>query len=197
MSSRPALGVLWTRVEIYFVGPFQKEWSNIYWFQQSAAVGAANYESAAAAIYGQLAANHSNCMVTTATIEGAYISFNDGAGTYGVPVYAATPGTIAGNALPEDVSAVVQRLTATPGPDGRGRIFVAGLPESFSNGSYLNAAGLAALSAFALVLATGVTVGAVTFNPMFFSPKTDLLLAIILWNEIELLATNRRRRPRF
>lgn len=197
MSSRPPTGTLWTRAEVFMTSSFAKEWSNIFWFQQSAAVGYTNYQSAADQIYSTINAALSVILTTGATIEGAQVVFNDGAGSYGIEVYNEISGSVAGNAVPEDVSAVVQRVTATPGKSGRGRIFFAGLPESFVNGSYLSTLGETAFGGLQGTLQAGIVSGGITFTPYFFSPKTGAFLPTTAFNYVSLLATNRKRRPRF
>lgn len=61
---------------------------------------------------------------------------------------AAVAGTVVAASLPPSVAGVISRFTNLPGPGGRGRIFVPGVPTSWHEDGLLSAAGLAAYSAF-------------------------------------------------
>lgn len=195
MSSRPA-GV-WTRAEIYFVGNDTKEWSNIFWWKPGAATPVTDRVPDALTIITTLAGNFAPLQSATVKSIGGVVEFNDGTGTYGVDIYQDQVGSLMADPIPEDVSAVVQRLTATSGPSGRGRIFISGVDSSLAAGSYLSTAGVTAVAAFATNM--GMPIGGATqmYAPYFFSATTSAFLAVMKWYPVNLLATARRRRPRF
>lgn len=197
MPSRPAAGIKWVRLEVFFSTTLGKEWSNIFWFQMSGAGSVADYQNDAQPLMAAIQAALSPVGTPQVTSEGGVVTFNGGTGSYGVEVYNTVTGTETGDLVPEDVSCVVQRLSGTIGPSGRGRIFVAGIPQLHVLGSYLSTAGITAFGNLALALNSPVTPGAITYTPAFFSTTTGLFAVITEWNEVQLLATNRKRRPRF
>lgn len=194
MPSRPA--GLWVRMELFCNGTEGKEWSNIFWYKPAAPPPLGNYQTDAIAIYTYVSADLVTLMNSNTKCVGAVVVFNDGAFSYGVEVYQELPGTLNVHMVPEDVSLVVQRLSAAPSKDKRGRIFVAGLDSSMIEGSYLSPAGVTAAAAFAVNEATPI-VGSVNYDPYVFGPKTGDFHLVTVWNPVQLLATNRRRRPRF
>lgn len=195
MQSRPT--GIFTRVEVFFNTKLGKEWSNIFWFKADGATPASEYVPDAQAIYDQLQTTLVDLTTTEVTVEGCVVVFNDGTGSYGVEVYQAHPGTVTATLIPEDVSAVVQRLTVTSGPSGRGRIFFAGLPETFVTGSYLSDVGATAFGAASADLQVDFPGASVTYSPFFFSPTTGYFARVQNFIPVALLATNRKRRPRF
>jgi hypothetical protein len=197
MPSRPGAGVMWTRVETFFQGSFAKEWSSIFWFLNSGAVAPADYKGDSLALHVAIVDAILPMMASTNECVGSSVVINNGAGSYGSEVYAEAPGSIVQTAIPEDVSLVVQRLTGNAGPSNRGRIFIAGLPETFVTGSYLSTVGLAAAATLVTALQTAVAGNVVTYTPATFSQKDGILTAVTSWFPVALLATNRRRRPRF
>lgn len=195
MTSRP-FGA-WTRLEIYFNTSLGKEWSNIMWYKQSAAVSPGNFVSDANALMTAVQTLFGSVQATPVQSPGGTVTFNDGTSSYGVEVYTGGSGAISGLLMPEDVSAVVQRLTGAGGPTNRGRLFVTGLPETYGAGSYLSGPGLAALQAFAAASLTPINGSVVTYSPYLFSPKAMTYNQITNMVAVNLLATNRKRRPRF
>lgn len=195
MASRPS-ATLWTRMEIFQTSPNGKEWSNIFWYKQGAPVPLGNVQTDAIAIYSQVAGDLSALQHSSVTIQGASVVVNNNALSYGVEVYQAVVGLLANAITPEDVSAVVQRLSASPGPDTRGRIYISGIDTSLVNGSYLSTAGETAVDAFCFAENSPIA-ASVMYSPYIFGPKSAQFTALSVWNRVNLLATNRRRRPRF
>lgn len=195
MPSRP--GGLWVRAEIFFQTIYGKEWSNIFWYKPTLIPTGADLFTDAHTILVTLANIYALITTAEVTIVGAQILFNDGTGTYGVEDYTPTLGTVAGALVPEDISVVVQRNTSTAGASHRGRIFVAGIPASFVKGSYLSPLGQTDMGNFAAALVPDISGVTSTYKGYNFSPTGGHFEEVIAWQEVSLLATNRKRRPRF
>lgn len=195
MASRPA--GIWVRVELFFNTVNGKEWSIIFWLKPAAFPTTGQQFDDAHDILVFL--TNAFLPVTTAdvTLVGTSTVFNDGTGSYGVEDYTSGVGSVAGNLVPEDVSLVVQRLTAAPGPTKRGRIFIAGIPESFVKGSYLSPTGETAFDALASTLNGPITATSGNYDQYHFSPTDSSFTIVTRWQAVRLLATNRKRRPRF
>lgn len=195
MPSRPIGN--WTRLEVFFNGALSKEWSNIFWFIQSAMVPTADIKGDTALLKDYWANQAASVQSSSVSSIGCVATINNGTGSYSAEDYGAVPGTLMNDPIPEDNAVVVQRLSATAGPSGRGRIFVAGIDNSLVTGSYLNVAGTAAFTAIATALLMPVAGATVMYAPATFSPNTGNLLPITSWETVDLIGTNRRRRPRF
>lgn len=92
--------------------------------------------------------------------------------TYTVEV-GAEGGTVAADSLPPSVSTVLKRFTNLPGPTGRGRVFMPGVPTTFHDNGILTALGLAAYQAFLPHMSLPVNIPAtMTLQPMLFRRPT-------------------------
>lgn len=122
---------------------------------------------------------------------------------------APTVGTVAGHALPAEVTAVLEKFTSLKGQHGRGRMEMPAVPISFTtpatNPNVLNAAGLVAYQNPGTLLTTPVASGGVNYSPCLIAranPDADpIILAnnlAILVNDYDVrenLGTQRRRYP--
>lgn len=188
---------IWARLEMYYVG-LEKQWSNVYWYT-GAGTFPSNYNqvNAAQQMVGTLNGNLLNALATTTVSKGGYLIVNNGTGSYGVKYYNNSAGQDSTNSLPEDVAAVVQRISDTPGKSGRGRIYISGMSTDMANGSYTSQAGQTILVAYAANVYAAVTDQGITWSPAVFSEKTSSLHALSAVNPIALLGTIRRRRADF
>lgn len=80
------------------------------------------------------------------------------------------PGTVAGNHIPSEMSAICYKVTGTKGQHGRGRLMLPGIPSSFltpgTDCNRLNAAGSAAAQNFdTAVVGTTYADGGNTYAP--------------------------------
>lgn len=196
--SRPVVGP-WIRVVMY-LNEDTKEASNVFWFDPGFGF-VINYGSLGSDSHDLVLAIKTGMEPVTGssiTIRGGYVEWSDGISSIGIQSYQPSPGGVSGDVLPEDVAAVVQKITGAPGPENRGRWYFSGVPESFTTGSYLNTGtGIPAYISFATFLQTPITLGSNTLTPSHFSPKTGNMNHITLANTVDLLATRRRRRGVF
>lgn len=188
---------VWARVEMYFTGE-EKTWSMVFWYTGAGAFPS-NYNQATAgnAFYAQLVSSLLPLLNQVVMTRGVYVIINNGAGSYGVKVYNTDAGTGSNSALPEDVAAVVQRISDTPGPSGRGRIYVSGVDNGLAVSSYLTPAGITAFNAWGVDVKAAVVDQGITWSPAVYSEKLNMLHAMSAVNTIALLGTIRRRRTSF
>lgn len=189
---------LWALLTIY-QRLDQKEMSNEFWFSMSAAPAIATWNGvgAAGALYTPILTVLEAVSATPIKYVGCNLIVNDGTGSLGFDNYTTAGGTISGTYLPEDVSVVVQKDTASFLPGEHGRWYFSGVPDSFATGSYLNSTGIAAWLAALPTLLNSVTDQGVTYTPAHFSPKQSSLKPIVAVDAVGLLGTRRRRRFRF
>jgi hypothetical protein len=199
MFSRPTAGQ-WVLAELYQSG-YDKLLSNLFWFKADGITfdSTFDYKGSGDAVIAALTNDIKGTLATTQTILGGSVLFGMPAGSYGVDVYQSQVGTgPAGSALPEDVAVVVQKNTDLLGPTNRGRWFFSGAPQAFANGNYLGSGGHTAFLALANLLNQPIVLpGGGSIPPATFSPKIGTLQAISACSPVALLATSRRRRPRF
>jgi len=124
-----------------------------------------------------------------------------------IPKYGAAfgaSGTVAGNHIPLEMSAIMRKLTNTKGQHGAGRMYFPAVPSSFltpaTNANELNAAAVTAYGLLGTDFLAALTVGAKTFFANLVTrPSTNInytLGQIILsFTPVALLGTQRRRRP--
>lgn len=189
---------LWALLTVYSRQD-QKEISNEFWYQPSAAPDLSTWAGgfAAKALYDPIA-TALIAVVTTKTIYlGADLIFGGAAGSIGYAYYESQPGTLSQDALPEDVSVLVQKDCASFARGSQGRWYFAGTAVTLTNGSYLNSAGQAAWLTVGTTLLLPVVDQGITYTPVHYSPKQNLLLPIKEVLPVALLATRRRRRFRF
>jgi hypothetical protein len=196
-SSRPP--GLWALLQVFYRLD-GKEMSNDFWYRLSAAptLPAWNGGSAATVIYGAVAAEMQNLTSSSVTFLGGWLYVNNGTGTIGFqhPDYVSV-GLIGGNSLPEDVALVVQREASSFVRGTEGRWYFSGVPETFATGSYVNATGNAAISAFAIATIAPLTDQGITYTLSNFSPKLANMYAVTGITAARQLGTRRRRRVKF
>lgn len=177
----------------------QKEFSNEFWLSISAGGPAPGWDQylAAQALYTSLTTNWAVPMATATKLLGVNFQYNDGTGTLGIDYYQTITGSGSGPALPEDVAVVVQKNTANQTRHGRGRWFLCGTANQYSNGSYLTATGIGFFQQIAIDLKTAIVDQGVTWSPAHHDKSTNTLRPITNDPVISLLSTNRRRRFRF
>lgn len=199
MQSRPNAGTAWVRAVLY-MNEDTKEASNVFWFDPGFGY-VISFSSLALDTHDLVLALKTALLPilsSSVTIRGGYVEWSDGGTAIGIQSYQPAAGGITGDALPEDVAAVVQKITAGSGPSYRGRWYFSGIPESFSTGSYLNTGtGKPAMILAAASLLAPLSIGSNTLTPAHFGPSTSSFGHIILTNEVDLLATRRRRRGVF
>lgn len=196
IPTRPATP--WCRVAMYGVG-YEKEWSNDFWYQPSVSVipGSFNPAQLANDAFTVLVQLYIGMQSTAITVKGANAEVNFGAGTYGGDYYQSAAGTITGDPMPADVSAVVTKLTAKGGKTGRGHWRFCGLSDADCTGSYLNASGLGHLNGVTPILMAPVISQGVNYTPFHFSKKLQTFEPLVGVDVIAMLGTVRRRRGRF
>lgn len=187
----------WTYLELFFSG-MEKLWSNTFWYD-TGSTPIPPTDNPAEDFYVNWASSFAALMPPSNAIIGARATINDGTDTIGYEYYHSTPGTVTSSvSLPEDVSAVVQRIANHTGKSGRGRIFVSGLSETMSSGSYISTTGETKLTVIASLMMTPVSDAAGnTWTPQHYDRLTNSLYAIAFAFPTALLATSRRRRGRF
>lgn len=199
MHSRPTSGQ-WVRAEQYIQG-YDKLISNIFWFLADSVswVPGYDFQADAALISSTLAAQVKPILAVSNTIIGTYVLFGQPGGSLGLDIYESIPGTgPSGSSFPEDVAVVVQKLTNSMGPSNRGRWFFSGCPQIFGTGNYLTSGGLTAMATMTTAFAAPITAGGGgDYYHANFSPKLGTLAQITSFSHAGLLATARRRRPRF
>lgn len=199
MPSRPTLAQ-WCLVELYWTG-YDKLLSNLFWFDNSLITYDPGfpYSSEAHSLVLALQTYMAPVMDASIISPGGYVEFHANGGTYGLPAYISKAGTAPSAVpMPEDVAVVVQKNGDSSGPTHRGRWFFSGVSNIFQSGSYLNNGGTTAFAALGVNLKTPIaSVQSGDYNPATFSPKTGNLTVITACTVVHLLATARRRRPRF
>lgn len=199
MPSRPTAGQ-WVRAE-QFVSGYDKLISNIYWYLADSIswVPGYDFQADASLINSTITAAVKPVLADNLTIIGTYVVFGQPTGSLGIDIYESVAGTApSGNAMPEDVAVVVQKLTNNMGPSHRGRWYISGIPQSFTNGNYLSSGGLTAFATMTTALEAPIAGGGGgDYNIGTFSPKLGALSQITGFGHSGLIATSRRRRPRF
>lgn len=188
----------WTRVQMFFNADM-KQYSNEFYYTQTAAVTIPQMEAEANAIVTFLSNAMTAVMSSAWTCRGGYVEFSDGTTVVGWDSYQPAVGLIDEDPLPEDVAVVVQRYTATPNRSGRGRLFIAGCPVTFDDGSYLSTVtGQAGINALITQFGLAITGPVSSYTPAFFSKKNGgPVVPIVAWDFSAQLATKRRRRGKF
>lgn len=125
------------------------------------------------------------------------MEWNDGLSTIGLDSYQGLAGEVTGTPMPEDVAAVVQKISGHPGPSGRGRWYFAGLPSSWADGSYLTAANITTINAQMTIIVANKMGQGQTLEAAHFSPTTGQIYQIAAFETVALLGTRRRRRGPF
>lgn len=187
-----ALATLFSRLD-------QKEMSNEFWFKLSAAPVLATWNGVLAAdgLFTYLTNPLQNLTPTQIKFVGVNLLVNDGTGTIGFQGYGTVGGTVSGGYLPEDVSVIVQKDTASFMKGETGRWYFSGVPDAYANGSYLSVLGETTWLAQAPSLLSTFVDQTITYTPAHFSPKNNTLNAIVAIGAVPLLGTRRRRRFRF
>lgn len=197
MSSPSRPPGIWAKTTMYFNSD-QKEYSNDFWWSLSAATVITDMEADAAAIVASLVASYEPILSAEWTIRGGYTEFSDGATTIGVDTYRQDAGGVSSPPMPEDVAVIVQKFSSIPGRQGRGRLFIAGIPQTFCDGSYLNAApGQSLTTAFITAIGANVMGSSNTYTPAHFSRNAAVMQPVVFWDFAVLLGTRRRRRGPF
>lgn len=190
---------IWALAQLYSLQD-QREMSNDFWFHLSAAPDLNAWDGRLAAINLHLALTNALVPVTAVSVKflGVDLLVSDGTGTVGYAGYQTVVGGVSGSALPEDVSVIVQKDTASYLPGDRGRWYFSGVPEVFTTGSYLNnLVGEVAWSTAAPLLMQSITDQGIQYDPAHYSPSNNNLLNIKVCTAVALLGTRRRRRFRF
>jgi len=188
----------WLRAEYFFSGE-EKEWSSILWFIPSAAIPLAtiDFNNLGVELELHLMTTFELMLANTVAMRGIYMIANDGTSSLGFDFYNPHFGVNTNPVMPEDVAMVVQLITATPGPSGRGRVYLSGLAKDMTNGSYLSATGDSIGDGLAAALKGNVAIGGDHYTPAVASPTTSAIHPVIITNAVKLLGTNRKRKTRF
>jgi hypothetical protein len=142
------------------------------------------------------------CLCTEANFFGVNCEINDGAGLAFSATSAPTltPGTVSGDELPDYCAWIIRKHTAAPGKSGRGRWFIGGVPEVFTDTSRLldspRATECQALADFYLTPFSQTTPTAYLWNPALYSAKTNVLNLITGGVVVSVLGRQSRRRLR-
>lgn len=188
----------WAYTEFFYKG-MEKVWSNTFWWTLSGAFipyAGSNPADDFVAAWGTVIRP---MMPSVCTLIGCRATINDGTEVVGYEKYTTLAGTNAStDPLPEDVAAVVQRISAEPGKSGRGRVFLSGLAQSMAQGSYWTAAGMLLLDAVSVFMEHDISdsTGNV-WRPATYDRLDNVLNFINQANAVALIATARRRRSRF
>lgn len=144
-------------------------------------------------VKNQLAA----CLGEDSSVFGVDSKYYDAGVVYtGVSYGASVDGIQQTDELPAYAAAVIQKRTATPGKEGRGRWYIGGVPEGATNQGRLTDADIGTFSALATKLITPLTVDGVLCEPRHWSEKLGALLPITGVTVNSILGTMRRRRLR-
>jgi hypothetical protein len=187
----------WARIDFYYSGE-EKIWSNSYWYTSISAFPPTwDQATAASTFYGAFSSALAGALANNLNLIGLNLTVHNGTNSYGLKLYQTTPGTAGSVALPEELAAIVQRLSDTAGKSGRGRFYFSGLSNDLVIGSYLSAAGVTAMLAIKNILTNAINDQTMVWSPAVHSRKTNALHALVSASVINLMGTARRRRSRF
>lgn len=175
----------------------RKEWSNVLNYQITGAFsGSFDIQAAAASVDTYFKANYLTAMGLDCLWLGPDIQVNNNGVISDASVYANDNGGGAGNALPNEVSAIVRLQSAHGGATGRGRQYISGVDTSFISDGFIIPSGLVALNAIATKIKGSLSIQGQTWVPSIYS-RTDVAFYAIQSAIAEInVGTQRRRRPR-
>jgi len=190
-------GVNFSRLEMFFEGK-GKVFSNILW-HTTLATFPGTWDIAAAAVAFSTA--YANPLISVLSAQIDYLGCNFLVHNAGVARssdhYESTPGSIAtGDPLPDDVAAVVSRLTTTAGKSGRGRVYISGLDPSYVTENRLSSGGMTNLTTVATAWKAAITDQTMLWSPANYSRKTSAFHAATNFVVDPVTGTRRDRRTR-
>lgn len=106
------------------------------------------------------------------------------------------PGLASGPPLPDNLNAVIRKISSQPGPSGRGRIRLPALPPSFVAGNDVTTTAATAYNALIAAWKTAVVDQGLTFTPAIFSAKDRAFYVIGDMQFDARVFTDRRRTSR-
>lgn len=172
---------------------------NVLWYQSSDAI--TDGPGAASAIVGQIntsiKAGYLAVLTTNSFYLGCQVSLNLAGVVYNAgSAGGAEPGLVAGDEAPDYCAVVMQKRSQLPGRSGRGRLFIGGVPESFTDTSTLTEDALVTYQSLAEAFSGALNLISGIFMPAHLSELTNQMVPIQQWTPQEVLATQRRRRLR-
>jgi hypothetical protein len=156
-----------------------------------------NPDLLATAIYNHIKTPLLDCFDVAVTVLGGTVSVRNALQEFSGYFTAGDAGMVSGVALPDELNAILRKVTDTAGAVGRGRLRLAGMSDAFVAGNYITSSGNSAYVALATVLKTQLTDQSVVWSPANFSPKTAALHAMLDVKVQPKVGTDRRRRVRF
>lgn len=177
----------------------QKEVSNTFWYNIAAGTFPSNWNIAefAATMSDYLQGAYCNASSDEVMSRGCEVVVNNGAGSLGVAHYNEVAGSIVSLSLPIDVAAIVRKISDHGGKTGQGRWYFPGIPQQYTDQSYLNNDGITAYGVLATALQTNVTDQTITWQPVTYSRKNNALYGSMFCAVVADLATRRPRRGPF
>lgn len=191
----------YARVSLVYGSDDRQPFVNVFWFVPQAVIAVGDGAAAATALGDAFDSTFGPLIRAWLCTEAKYIGTSVTLNIAGVVFDYSTdagsdPGETAGDQLPDYAAVIIRKLTATAGPQGRGRWFVGCVPEVYTNTSTLTGPGVTAANLLRDQFAAPLDVGAQTWVPNLHSKKDDTLYEIIGTGVVEVLATQRRRRFR-
>lgn len=173
---------------------------NIMWYQQDAPSAEPWADAAvyANAFYDEFQPKYTACLTTFSAFLAVTVALSNNGNVFNATsTQGQQLGVVTEDELPSFCACCIQKRTNSPGKQGRGRWFIGGVPETFSNEGKLTGpattnyailgASLGASQSFAEVPAV---------TACLYSPFDDALYPILSTAVVQNLATQRRRRLR-
>lgn len=190
----------WCKAMLVYGSDQKSPFINVLYYELSAAGPADKQvfvDAIAAAVRTAFLSDWEEIICATSRIYGVATQLNVGGVVYtGSTNVASSAGLVEADELPNADAVVIQKRTAQPGKEGRGRWYVGGVPETFTDTSWLNVTGMSEYNSFAEHLNETLTVSGVTLSPRHYSKKLDTMYPIVTCKTAVRLGTMRRRMVR-
>lgn len=182
-----------------FVSTPHGQWTNRLYYEPASALPAdTDMIAVANAFFTLLQPKYTPILCATAAFAGIkarYVSAT--VDIEGYSTSAAVNGDVDDSGiLPDQDCLEIRRLTAKPGRDNRGRIFISGIPETIQTDGLLATGFYTATQDLASSLGADVTGGVATFHARHWNRKTNTMVVVTQCRPLVRLVSRRDRAKR-